>query len=210
MRTILFDVDNTLYPKESGLFKEVDSKINQYLYKVVGIKKDKVNKVRKYYLDKYGTTLNGLIKHHNVDPIHYLDYVHDVDIEKYVKPNGILQSFLKNSEFNHTIFSNAYYPYIKKILNILNIENYFDDIFDIIRFGYNPKPLPNPYIQVCREKRLIPERIIFIDDSSKNLLTAKNMGFKTIYINEQENKNFNLTIKNINELHFFLEKLVDF
>lgn len=35
VKFMLFDLDNTLYPRESGLFSRVDQRINEYLEKVV-------------------------------------------------------------------------------------------------------------------------------------------------------------------------------
>ena len=131
MKILLFDVDNTLYPKRTNLFQLVDNKINQYLHQVVNIPKNEVNYIRKKYLLKYGTTLNGLMKHHNIDPLHYLDYVHNVPVEKYIMENKALQNFLKTNPYKKVIFSNAYKPYILKILKSLNISDYFEYIMDI-------------------------------------------------------------------------------
>ncbi len=204
MITILFDVDNTLYPKNIGLFNVVDKKINQYLKDIVGIPETDVNKVRKDYLEKYGTTLNGLIKHHNINPVHYLEYVHNVDLENYIKVNHRLKNFLKKSKYRNIIFSNAYLPYIKKILKLMEIEEYFEDIFDITKLNYTPKPLLEAYLSIINAKALIPEKTFFIDDSSKNLLSAKKIGFKTCYISEIVNTEFDFNIKNIHEIEFFL------
>ena len=210
MKTILFDVDNTLYPKESALFNEVDSRINKYLREVVGIADMNVKKLRKEYLEKYGTTLNGLIKHHNVLPFHYLDYVHNVDIEKYISVNSRLKIFLQKSKYRHIIFSNAYLPYIRKILRIMEIEEYFEKIFDISKLNFIPKPLFKPYLNICKQENLLPDKTVMVDDSLKNLLTARKIGFKTLYINDKKHNDFDFTIKKIEEIDIFLEKLVDF
>ena len=68
----LFDLDNTLYPRHCGLFDEVDRRINRYLAEVVRIPKGEVDRQRQAYLAAHGTTLNGLIIHHEIDPQHYL------------------------------------------------------------------------------------------------------------------------------------------
>jgi len=96
MKVLLFDVDNTLYPEETNLFALVDRKINDYLKFFIKINPGKVNYIRKKYLIEYGTTLNGLIKHYNVDPLHYLEYVHNVPLEKYIKKKYKIRKISKN------------------------------------------------------------------------------------------------------------------
>ncbi len=42
------------------------------------------------------------------------------------------------------------------------------------------KPDKKIYLHVLKEIKLLPEEVIFIDDSEKNLIVAKEMGFNTI------------------------------
>jgi len=41
IKTIIFDLDNTLYPEEVGLLREVDSRISDFILKKFNIKKEK-------------------------------------------------------------------------------------------------------------------------------------------------------------------------
>ena len=50
------------------------------MHEVVGIPLDEVDTLRRRYWQDYGVTMQGLMRHHHVDPEDYLHYVHDVDV----------------------------------------------------------------------------------------------------------------------------------
>ena len=207
IKIIFFDVDNTLYPKDSGLFDAVDKRINKYLEKYLKIPKCRVNSLRKEYFLEYGTTLNGLMYRFNIEPIDYLEYVHNVHVENYICQNFKLKTFLKKSDKNHVIFSNAYEPYILRILKCLGISDCFSEIYDIVKFEYKPKPLKEPYKKVIAEYNILPEEALIIDDSAKNLETGRDLGMKTLLLNDYNDKRFDLNLKKIEEIR---EKYIDF
>ena len=80
---ILFDLDNTLYPREKGVFDRINERINLFVMDLTGECVDDVRIMRKDYIGRYGTTLGGLMKHFDVHPDEYLDYVHDVRSEEH-------------------------------------------------------------------------------------------------------------------------------
>lgn len=75
----VFDLDNTLYPAGSNLFAQIDIKLRDYVADWLSIGPDEARILQKEYFMEYGTTLSGMMKHHGVDPDHFLDYVHDID-----------------------------------------------------------------------------------------------------------------------------------
>ena len=211
IKIILFDVDNTLYPKDSGLFNEVDKRINKYLEEFLNIPENNQTYIRKKYFYKYGTTLNGLMIHHNVNPIEYLEYVHNVPVENFIEPNPNLKSYLEYANnIKKIIFSNAYNPYIFRILNCLEIKNYFEKFYDIVKFNFVPKPLKEPYINIFKKFNVKPEEVLIVDDAEKNLETAAMLGMKTAFLNNYQNKQFDFNIKKIEEMKEIHKKLIDF
>ena len=211
IKIILFDVDNTLYPKTSNLFNEVDKRINEYLEKFLKIPRPVQNLIRKNYFNKYGTTLNGLMLHYNVDPIEYLEYVHNIPVENFIKPNPELKTYLQNyNNIKKIIFSNAYNPYIFKILNCLSIENCFEEFYDIVKFNFVPKPLKEPYINILNKFNVKPEEVLMVDDSEKNLETAAMLGMNTVLLNNYRNDEFTFNIKKIEEIKEIHKKFIDF
>ena len=183
MKYWIFDLDKTIYPKESGLFKAVDEKINEYLITYLNFNPNEVNLIRKKYWLKYGTTLNGLIKFHNVNPIHYLEFVHDVNITQFLDKDEELIEIFKSISGKKIIFTNGYKPFAQKVLNILGIKNFFDEIIDITFIDFIPKPYVYGYKKLINNFEISPEKAIFFDDFYLNLIPAKSLGMTTVLVN---------------------------
>ncbi len=182
--TLIFDLDKTLYSSQNGLFKAIDTKINEYLIKFLNFKIDEVDKIRKEYWSKYGTTLNGLMKFHNVNPIHYLEYVHDVNLDDYLDKDETLINTFKSITCKKYIFTNGYIPFAKKVLEKLGIECYINDIFDIVWMEYHPKPYFFGYRKLINFLNINPECSFYFDDFYKNLYPAKYFKMKTVLVND--------------------------
>ena len=75
----VFDLDNTLYPRECDLFAQIDIKISEYMVRVTGLPYAEARALQKVYYRDHGTSLHGLMLHHQVDPEHFLQTVHDID-----------------------------------------------------------------------------------------------------------------------------------
>ena len=186
MNNWVFDLDKTIYPEESGLFKAVDERINQYLINFLNFKFDEVNEIRKKYWLKYGTTLNGLIKFHGVNPLHYLEYVHDVDIKNFLSRDEELIVLFQQIKGKKIIFTNGYRPFAEKVLNVLGIDEYVDDIIDIISINFIPKPYIYGYKKLISKYQLVPSQTIYFDDFYLNLIPAKSLGMITVLVNNDE------------------------
>ncbi len=177
---ILFDLDNTLYPRSCGLFDHIDHLINCYLEDVVKIAADEVDSRRRAYLKAYGTTLNGLIVHHQVDPHDYLRFVHDVPLDNYLIPDSNLKMMLSELPEKKYIFSNASNEHCQKVLEFLGLQNCFTAIYDINYFNFRPKPEIEVYRELLDDIGARAEAGVMIDDMAVNLKTADDLGMATI------------------------------
>ena len=107
MEFILFDLDNTLYSAEQGVFSHIDRRINQYMVEVVGIPLDEVDDLRCKYWERYGVTMQGLMRHHRVDPEDYLSYVHDIEVAGLLRPDPELRQALQSLPLRRAVFTNS-------------------------------------------------------------------------------------------------------
>ena len=78
-RDWIFDLDNTLYPAECDLFAQIDARMTEYVSSHLGLDHERARALQKEYYTKYGTTLAGMMLHHQVDPKQFLAFVHDID-----------------------------------------------------------------------------------------------------------------------------------
>ncbi len=207
---LIFDLDNTIYSPESGLFKAVDNRINLYLKKYLKIPENKVNELRKNYWLKYGTTLNGLMRFHNINPVHYLEFVHDVEINEFLKEDEELKKIFSQIDCKKFIFTNGYKPFALNVLNSLGIINYFDEVFDILWMNYIPKPKIYGYLKLLKTLKVSGKKCIIFDDFPLNLLPAKWIEMTTILVNKRKiNYSFIdrriCKIKELKNLHFIVD-----
>lgn len=182
LECLLFDLDNTLYPRELGIFDRVVERIWDYLILRMGFGEEVAAELRKEYIRKYGSTLRGLMIHHHIDPDDYLDYVHDVAVEDILNPNPALQALLRSIPFQKALFTSSHRPHAVKVLRCLGVEDCFPFIFDITLTGYIPKPNMEPYQQVLRTLNVSGERCMMIEDVAANLEPAKSLGMTTVLV----------------------------
>jgi len=190
MDAILFDLDNTLYPAEKDLFSLIDVRINRYMEETVSIPPEEVDGLRRRYWSEYGTTLQGLIHHHVIDPEDYLDYVHAIDLEQRLSHDTALQETLQQLDVPCFVFTNGSHCHARRVTEALGIDNLFADIFDIRIADYVPKPNTAPYRKVIEALGISGKRCIMVEDSSNNLRTAKQLGMKTVLIGQQQNHSY--------------------
>ena len=89
----VFDLDNTLYPASSNLFSKIDVRMKKFIIRKLNVDSDQAYSIQKKYYFKYGTTLAGLMKNHDIPPREFLDYVHDIDVSS-LKENVELKKIL--------------------------------------------------------------------------------------------------------------------
>ncbi len=190
MDVLLFDLDNTLYPAEKQLFNLIDVRINRYMTEIVGIPAPQVDALRREYWRLYGVTLQGLIRHHAVDPEDYLHYVHDIDVTSRLTPDLPLREVLNKLPQRKAVFTNGSVCHADRVLSALGIEDMFEKIYDIRVAAYQPKPYPEPYHAVLEEMDARADQCIMIEDSRDNLQTAKNLGMGTILVGDGQKPDF--------------------
>ncbi len=179
---LLFDLDNTLYPRDLGLWREIDRRILDYVCRTLDLPPDEARRVQKHYWRTYGTTISGLMAEHQVDPVPYLHYVHDFDATAYLKPNPELARILAALPQPKAIFTNATAIHARNVLSALNILQHFDPIIGMDDVGYVSKPDPRAYERCFAMLGVPPERCLFLEDSPKNLIPAREMGALTALV----------------------------
>jgi len=184
LKYLLFDLDNTLYPKSLGIFDLVIERIRNYMEVRMGFDGESSRALRQEYLRKYGSTMRGLMIHHNLDAEDFLEYVHDVGVEKRLSPDPALARLLASLPLAKGIFTSGHRPHALRVLRCLGVEEFFPHIFDITFTRYIPKPNPEPYRQVLAHLRLEGRECMMIEDMPANLKPAKELGMTTVLVGE--------------------------
>ncbi|MGD2058558.1 MAG: pyrimidine 5'-nucleotidase [Anaerolineales bacterium] len=181
--TLFVDLDQTVYPATSGIWEDVTSRITRYLEQHFGLSTKEAMALRAHYFENYGTTLRGLQLETGVDPVSYMEFIHDVPVERKIVPDPELKTLLQSVQLPKYIFTNASAEHAERILRQLGVADCFDDIIDIIRLGYANKPDPEAYrLALGIAGNPEPGTCVLIDDSIPNLITGMELGMKTVQI----------------------------
>ena len=179
--TWIFDLDNTLYSAETGIFDQIDKLMGEFISTNLNVDMNEAKKLQKKYFKKHGTTLRGLMDNHNINPEDFLNEVHRIDYS-IIKPNLSLTNALKKINGNKIIYTNANRSHVNAILSRLELIDAFDNIFDITDAEYIPKPEISSYRELIKKFDVNTETTIMFDDIAKNLVPASKIGFTTVWI----------------------------
>lgn len=182
IRHWLFDLDDTLYPASCGLFREVSVRITERISALLNLPIDEAKVLQRNYWKTYGTSLRGLILHHNVEPEPFLQYVHDVPVARYLSENLELRAMLVRLEGERHVFTNSPREHAERVLTALGVRDLFTGIFDIRHVEFTPKPAEHAYRRVLQSLNAPPESCIFIDDAPQNLTPARACGMLTAWL----------------------------
>jgi len=200
--TLFFDLDATLYPASNGLWELIKQRIYQYMREEIGIPEDEIPATRDRYWKTYGTTLEGLRIHHQINPENYLAFVHDLPLNQYLKPDLELRSQLGSLPQALWVFTNADRQHAARVLQELGIEDLFAGIVDLLALKFVVKPNPEAYrIALDLAGKVAPSRCVMFDDLLPNLHTAKNLGFTTSFVGEKSpNDSVDFHLSSIHEM----------
>ena len=181
INTWIFDLDNTLYSADSGIFQQVHELMGKFVSSHLDIGIEDAKIMQKKYYKQHGTTLRGMMDNHGVDPDHFLAEVHKLDYS-IVGPNHKLNQQLKKLQGRKIIYTNANMQHALNVLERIELSNFFDEIYDIKMANYIPKPELAPYEQMVKQFDIETKSSAMFDDIAKNLVPAKNVGFTSVWI----------------------------
>jgi len=182
VRDWIFDLDNTLYRADSGVFARIDARMTEFVSRLLGKPPEEARRVQKELYATHGTTLNGLIKIHGIDPEPYLNYVHDIDVSDLAVDAG-LGFAIERLPGQRYVFTNGCRNHAARILDRLAIAHLFDEIWDIRTIAFVPKPDPAAYANVIAKAGVAPAKAAMFDDIARNLVPAHALGMTTVWLN---------------------------
>ncbi|UCV29163.1 pyrimidine 5'-nucleotidase [Ferribacterium limneticum] len=179
----LFDLDNTLHNATPHIFPHINRSMREYIERHLGVDEHEATRIRQDYWDRYGATLLGLMRHHGTDPNHFLWETHQFpDLKRMLVFDKPLIQVLRRLPGRKIIFSNAPRHYTEAVLDITGLRGCFDAIYSVENVRFQPKPMLAGFRALLRAERLNPRRCIMIEDTLANLISAKKLGMKTVWV----------------------------
>jgi len=177
----IFDLDNTLYPASTRLFELIDERMGAYVGRLLDCDPAEARRVQKDYFRDHGTTLAGLMKHHDVEPRHFLEDVHAIEMDR-IAPNDRLARALELLPGRRFLFTNGDADYAARVLSAIGIGDHFHGLIDIHACDYLPKPDARGYRLLIERFAIDPARALLVEDMAKNLKPAKALGMTTVWV----------------------------
>lgn len=178
----VFDLDDTLYPSSDALYAQMCSRIQTYIMNLLHVDEKQAWIIQKDYYVRYGATVRGLMLEHGINPESFVEYVHQLDLSP-LKTDKELDGYLKNLDARKFIFTNGAKSHALRVIKHLGIDGNFEGIFSISDADYTPKPAKETYVKMLDTFGIAAGESIMCDDNQRNLLTAHELGMKTLWIN---------------------------
>ena len=202
-RVWLFDLDNTLHNATPHIFPHINRSMRQYIERHLDVDTHEASRIRQDYWMRYGATLLGLVRHHGTDPDHFLQATHQFpDLRRMVVFERPIIHALRRLPGRKIIFSNAPRHYAEAILDITGLGACFDAVYSVENLRYQPKPMLAGFRALLGAERLDPHRCIMVEDSLANLVAAKKLGMKTVWVSTsyRRSPSVDVKIRSVSEL----------
>lgn len=203
VRSWIFDMDDTLYPREQGVMALVQGRINAFVVDAVGLPRDEALVLQKSFLHEYGTSLAGLMANYSVDPERFLREVHDVPLDS-LEPNPALAAALARLPGRKFVFTNGARFHATRVLARIGIADSFDGVYAIEDMDLVPKPAPATFRRLLERFDIDPKTAAFFEDTPRNLEPGKALGMKTILIGDGHGRPLG------DHIDYFADDIVDF
>lgn len=173
------DIDNCLYPKSKSnhphdppslsyssksnslsgakVHDLMADLIDQYFQKHLNLPQEEAIRLHTEYYQTYGLAIEGLVRHHEIDPLAYNSQVDDaLPLEGIIKPRPELKKLLEDidrSKVRLWLFTNAYVNHAKRVVRLLGIEDKFDGVTycDYSSVPFVCKPHKDAYVKAMKE-----------------------------------------------------------
>ncbi len=190
--TWFFDLDNTLHDASHEVFPAINANMNTYIAAVLGdsgLPADAaaVNAARIGYLRRYGATLLGMVRHHQVHPAHFLEAVHRFDdLSGMLRAESGLGRHLARLPGAKVLLTNAPHAYSTAVVRHFGLQHHFGHHIAIeamqVHRHLRPKPSKSLLRRLLARHRMPAHRCILVEDTLANLKAAKSLGMRTVWI----------------------------
>ncbi|MGD1996312.1 MAG: pyrimidine 5'-nucleotidase [Anaerolineae bacterium] len=206
---IIFDLDDTLYPRQAGLMEEIAHRITRWIERTLDLTPEEAAALRQSYLQKYGTTLGGLRAEHQVDVAGYLAFVHDIPIGRYVRPRPALAEMLRSIPLRKVVFTNATSEHACRVLRALDVADQFEHVIGIREVDLYHKPRLEGYKRLLELLDSRGPGCVLVEDRAVNLRPGKRLGMTTVLVDAESEEGVDFVVSDVLEVGPLVTRLVE-
>ena len=186
-RVWLFDLDNTLHDAGAWVFAQMNDTMRNYVVDTLGVTPAEADALREKYWRRYGSTMLGLVRHHDVSPAHFLRETHRFPgLEQRVTGHRHDLAAIARLRGRRIVLTNAPRAYAMRVLGALGIVHLFEQVLsieDMRMFGdWRPKPDRRMLRGIAARLGVHPSRCVLVEDSLDNVLAARRVGMQPVWM----------------------------
>lgn len=191
-----FDIDNCLYSKGFKIHEIMGELIDDYFQTHLSLTREDASTLHQRYYKDYGLAIEGLVRHHKIDPLEYNAKVDDaLPLDDIIKPDPRLRELLMSidkSKVKLWLFTNAYITHGRRVVRLLGIEDLFEGITYCDYGAADGRLLCKPDVRMfekaMREAGAPMDRLdrcYYVDDSALNAEAGQKYGWRTAHLVEK-------------------------
>lgn len=165
----------------------VNRAMTDYVIRRTGLAEHEASALRVHYWHRYGATLLGMIRHHDVDPHDFLRETHPFpDLDRLVGRDPRLMHVLRTLPGRKVVVTNAPARYAAGVIGALGVTRLIDGLITIEAMRYAGRLMPKPSRPMLRKLlarlRLPASRCVLVEDTVENLRAARHCGVRTVWV----------------------------
>ncbi|MEO8935690.1 MAG: pyrimidine 5'-nucleotidase [Burkholderiaceae bacterium] len=185
-----FDLDNTLHNASHRIFGEMNRSMSSWLVTNLALDQAEADRLRIEYWHRYGTTLDGLMRHHTIDAKRFLNETHafvsEPHLGELVRAEAGLSALFRKLPGRKVLITNAPAVYTRKVLKEIGLARMVHRRYHIeqmrIHGRYRPKPSRNMLRMLLAKEKVHPSNAVLIEDNLANLKSARAVGMHGVYV----------------------------
>ena len=181
-----FDLDNTLHDASHAIFGAIDSRMTAYVERHLQVDRAEADRIRRHYWLRYGATMLGLVRHHCVDPHHFLHQTHDFEVAELLRAERGIGRLFARLPGRKVLLTNAPDRYARAVVRALAIDRHLGARYTIetmrLHGSFRPKPSRSMLRHMLARERVPRGRAVLVEDSATNLHAARSVGFRTVLV----------------------------
>jgi len=189
-RVWFFDLDNTLHDASFSSYAGINEGMTSYIVENLGVTREEAGTLRQRYWLRYGATLLGLVRHHGVQPGHFLHHAHRLPgLEQRVYGHAHdLHALRRLARLpgRRCILTNAPAAYTARVLEVLGIGPLFHAVLsieDMRMFGHwRPKPDARMLAGMAVRMKAHPRHCVLVEDTLEHQKAARGIGMRTVWM----------------------------
>ncbi len=152
-----------------------------YVMDALKVSRNEADRLRVHYWHTHGTTLAGLMREHALDPLPFLDDVHNISFDQ-LTPDPALRSRIATLPGRKIVYTNGCAPYAERVLDARGLTGLFDAIYGVEHADFQPKPDRAAFDRVFARDNLRPDIAAMFEDEARNLAVPHALGMKTVHV----------------------------